>query len=283
MSLNFSYSLNLRGNLIDLSTPQVMAVLNLSPDSFYDKSRLISEKSILTYIENAISEGVSIIDIGAYSTRPSAKNIPETDEIERLKYPLELIRKRFHNIILSVDTFRANVARYVVENFDVQIINDVSGGTMDNAMFTTIAKLNVAYVLMHMKGTPETMQNLTNYENMMSDIMHFFEKRIAQLLLLDIKDIIIDPGFGFAKTLDQNYELLSKMSYLQEFGFPIMAGVSRKSMIYKLLETSPEKALNGTSVLNTIALLNGANILRVHDVKETVETIKIVQKYLSQN
>ena len=200
-----------------------------------------------------------------------------------MKPAVKSIRKFFPETILSVDTFRSEVARRTVEEFNVQIINDVSGGTLDNKMFETVAGLNVAYVLMHMRGTPATMQNLTNYDDLTSEIMRFFETRVTQLIQFGVKDIILDPGFGFAKTLDQNYELLSKMNYFKELNFPLLAGVSRKSMIYKLTNTSPENALNGTTTLNTLALLTGANLLRVHDVKEAVETIKIVQKYLTQS
>ncbi|VBB47541.1 Dihydropteroate synthase [uncultured Paludibacter sp.] len=282
MKTDVAYQLNLGGKLLDLSTPKVMAIINVTPDSFYSISRMLSEKEILTNVEKALQEGASIIDMGGYSTRPSAKQISEGEELERLKSPLKAIRKHFSETILSVDTFRSSIARYVVEEFGVQMINDVSGGTLDNEMFETVANLNVAYVLMHMRGTPETMQQLTDYENLMSDVLHFFEKRVAQLIHLGVKDILLDPGFGFAKTLDQNYELLSKISYLKELGFPILAGVSRKSMIYNLLETTPGNALNGTTVLNTLALLNGVNILRVHDVQEAMEAVKIVQKYLNQ-
>ncbi|MGC3977208.1 MAG: dihydropteroate synthase [Paludibacteraceae bacterium] len=282
MKHNFPYQINTGGKLIDLSTPQVMAIVNVTPDSFYGISRIFTEKEILSHIERALTEGATFIDVGAYSTRPQAVPISENEEFERLQSPLRAIRKHFPDVILSVDTFRSGIARYVVEEFGVQMINDVSGGTLDDNMFETIADLSIPYVLMHMRGTPQTMQQHTDYENLMSEIIHFFEKRVSQLIHLGVKDIILDPGFGFAKTLDQNYELLSKMSYLKEFSFPLLVGISRKSMIYKFLETTPELALNGTSVLHTLALLNGANILRVHDVKQAVETIRIVQKHLNQ-
>ena len=256
-----------------------MAIVNITPDSFYGGSRNQSEKEVLTSTEKALTEGASIIDLGAYSTRPGATQVSENEEIERLKMTLKVVRKQFPQAIISVDTFRSGVARYVAEEFGVEIINDVSGGTLDEAMFETVARTGAAYVLMHMRGTPETMQQLTHYDNMMSEILSFFEKRSTQLIQLGVNDIILDPGFGFAKTLDQNYELLAKMSYFKELNLPILAGISRKSMIYKLLESTPEEALNGTTVLNTLALLNGANILRVHDVKEALETIQIVRKF----
>lgn len=282
MTFEIPYQLNLGGRLFDLSVPQVMGIVNITPDSFYKNSRFLTEKEILSYIEKALNDGAGIVDVGAYSTRANAEQVSEAEETERLRFALEIIRKQYPDIVLSVDTFRSGVARFVVENFGVQLINDVSGGTLDHRMFETIANLKVAYVLMHMRGTPDTMQQMTTYDDLMSEIILFFEKRMAQLIYLGVKDIIIDPGFGFAKTLEQNYELLSKMSYLKEMGFPILAGISRKSMIYKLLNTTPENTLSSTSALNTLALLNGANILRVHDVKEAVDTIKIVQKYLSQ-
>ena len=282
MKPSVPFCFNFRGKLFDFSTPQVMAIVNVTPDSFYSASRFISEKEVLIYVEKALNEGAKIIDIGAYSTRPFASQISEKEEIERLTFSLKTIRSQFPDILLSVDTFRSNVAKFVVNEFDVQIINDVSGGTLDEKMFETVANLNVAYVLMHMRGTSETMLQMTDYKNLTSEIIHFFENRISALNHLGVKDIIIDPGFGFAKTMEQNYELLSKLNYFKELGFPILVGISRKSMIYKLLENAPEEALNGTTALNTLALLNGANILRVHDVKEAVETIKIVQKYLTQ-
>lgn len=278
MKSHVPYSLNLRGRLLDLSTPRIMAIINVTPDSFYGGSRNRTEKEVLKSVEKALTEGASILDLGAYSTRPGAAQVSEHEEIERLTGPLKIIRKEFPDAFLSVDTFCSGVARYVVDEFDVEIINDVSGGTLDERMFSTLAELGAAYVLMHMRGTPQTMQQLTNYDNMMAEILSFFEKRTSQLIQLGVKDIIIDPGFGFAKTLDQNYELLAKMDYFTELNFPILAGISRKSMIYKLFQSTPEEALNGTTALNTIALLNGANILRVHDVKEAAEVIRIVGK-----
>lgn len=276
-----SFQLNLNGKLFDLSEPVVMAIINVTPDSFYSLSRLFSEKDVLNQVEKALEEGAEIIDVGAFSTRPSAKNISEQEELERLWEPLKSIRKHFPDAILSVDTFRAGVARWAVKECNVQIINDIAGGTLDNTMFETVADTGAAYVLTHMRGTPQTMQQLTQYDNMLSEILEFFSKKVAQLVHLGAKDIIIDPGFGFAKTLDQNYELLAKMSYFQQLDLPILYGISRKSMIYKLFGITPEEALNGTTALNLLGLVNGANILRVHDVKEAVETVKIYEKYKS--
>ena len=273
------FQLNVNGKLIDLSRPAVMAIANLTPDSFFTGSRLFTEKDVLTHVGKALEEGADIIDVGAFSTRPSATYISEEEELERLKSPLRAIRKHFPDAIISLDTFRAGIARWGVEECKIDIINDISGGTLDDMMFETVAEMGVAYVLTHTRGTPQTMQQLTQYDNMISDILHFFEKKTTQLIHLGVKDIIIDPGFGFAKTLEQNYELLAKMTYFKELNFPVLYGVSRKSMIYNLLETTPEHALNGTTALNMLGLMNGANILRVHDVKEAVETVKIFGKY----
>lgn len=273
------FQLNVNGKLIDLSRPAVMAITNLTPDSFFTGSRLFTEKDVLTHVGKALEEGADIIDVGAFSTRPSATYISEEEELERLKSTLRAIRKHFPDAIISLDTFRAGIARWGVEECKIDIINDISGGTLDDMMFETVAEMGVAYVLTHTRGTPQTMQQLTQYDNMISDILHFFEKKTTQLIHLGVKDIIIDPGFGFAKTLEQNYELLAKMTYFKELNFPVLYGVSRKSMIYNLLETTPEHALNGTTALNMLGLMNGANILRVHDVKEAVETVKIFGKY----
>ena len=259
--------------------PAVMAIVNLTPDSFFIGSRLFTEKDVLTHVEKALENGADIIDVGAFSTRPSAKNITEEEELERLKSPLKAIRKHFPDAVISLDTFRAGIARWGVEECKIDIINDISGGTLDDMMFETVAEMGAAYVLTHTRGTPQTMQQLTQYDNMISEILQFFEKKTTQLIHLGVKDIIIDPGFGFAKTLEQNYELLAKMTYFKELNFPVLYGISRKSMIYNLLETTPEHALNGTTALNMLGLMNGANILRVHDVKEAVETVKIFEKY----
>jgi dihydropteroate synthase len=261
-----------------------MAIVNLTPDSFYSLSRLFNDKDVLNRVEKALEAGASMIDVGAYSTRPSARHISEQEEMERLRESLKSIRKHFPDTILSVDTFRAGVARWAVEECGVQLINDISGGTLDDSMFETVADTGAAYVLTHMRGTPQTMQQLTHYDNMLSEMLEFFSKRIARLVHLGAKDIIIDPGFGFAKNLDQNYKLLREMDNLKiERGnsgkyYPILAGLSRKSMIYKLLEKDPSDVLHATSALNLTALINGASILRVHDVKEASEIVKIYKK-----
>ena len=279
MMSSIPFQLNLGGKLVDLTVPAVMAIVNLTPDSFYSLSRLFNDKDVLNRVEKALEAGASMIDVGAYSTRPSARHISEQEEMERLRESLKSIRKHFPDTILSVDTFRAGVARWAVEECGVQLINDISGGTLDDSMFETVADTGAAYVLTHMRGTPQTMQQLTHYDNMLSEMLEFFSKRIARLVHLGAKDIIIDPGFGFAKTLDQNYELLAKMSWFQQLGLPLMYGISRKSMVYNLLDSNPYEALNGTTALNMLCLVNGACILRVHDVKEAVETIKIYEKY----
>lgn len=273
------FQLNINGDLLDLSTPIVMGVVNITPDSFYSGSRKQSEKEILNYVEKAVSGGARIIDIGAYSTRPSAEFISEDVEKERLSKALQSIMNKFPEVIISLDTFRANIAKWGVENYNVKIINDISGGDLDKNMFETVAKLNVPYILMHTRGTPQTMQSLTHYDILLADLMEYFQQKINSLLQLGVKDIIIDPGFGFAKTLEQNYELVAKMNYFTELGFPILFGVSRKSMIYNLLHTTPDKALNGTTALNMLGLLNGASILRVHDVEPAIETIKIFEQF----
>jgi dihydropteroate synthase len=273
------FQLNINGDLLDLSTPIVMGVVNITPDSFYSGSRKQTEKEILDYVEKAVSDGAKIIDIGAYSTRPSAEFISEEEEKVRLSKALQRITNNFPEVIISLDTFRANVAKWGVEKYNVKIINDISGGNLDKNMFETVAKLNVPYILMHTRGTPQTMQSLTDYDNLLADLIEYFQQKIDSLSQLGVKDIIIDPGFGFAKTLEQNYELVAKMNYFTELGFPILFGVSRKSMIYNLLHTTSDKALHGTTALNMLGLLNGASILRVHDVEPAIETIKIFEQF----
>ncbi len=279
MMSSIPFEINLGGKLFDLSVPAVMAIVNVTSDSFYSLSRLFSEKDVLNRVENAMKEGAQIIDVGAYSTRPGARHISEQEEMERLRDPLKSIRKRFPEAVISVDTFRSGVARWAAEECNARIINDISGGTLDDFMFETVADTGVAYILTHMRGTPQTMQEMTQYDHLLAEMLDFFSKRIARLVHLGAKDIIIDPGFGFAKTLDQNYELLAKMSFFKQLELPLLYGISRKSMIYRLLDSTPEEALNGTTALNMLGLLNGANILRVHDVKEAVETVKIYEKY----
>lgn len=271
--------INLNSELIDLSTPIVMGILNATPDSFFKGNRFASDKGILKCVEKIVAEGGSLIDIGGYSTRPQAEVVTDDEEIRRVSEALEIILKKFPDVYISVDTFRSTVVREVVRNYKVAMINDIGGGTLDPLMFETIADLKVAYVLMHTRGTPQTMQSKTEYNDLLSDVFRFLEKRIAQLRLFGVNDIIIDPGFGFAKTSDQNFELLKRLSYFKELNVPILAGLSRKSMIYNLLNTDTEGALNGTTAANMLALLGGASILRVHDVKEAFQTIEIYKEY----
>jgi len=271
--------INLNNKLIDLSTPIVMGILNTTPDSFFKGNRFVSDKGILKCVEKIVSEGGSLIDIGGYSTRPQADVVTDEEEIRRVSEALEIILKKFPDVYISVDTFRSTVVREVVRNYKVAMINDIGGGTLDPLMFETIADLKVAYVLMHTRGTPQTMQSKTEYDDLTADVFRFLEKRIAQLRLFGVNDIIIDPGFGFAKTGDQNFELLKKLSYFKELNVPVLAGLSRKSMIYNLLDTDAEGALNGTTAANMLALLGGASILRVHDVKEAFQTIEIYKAY----
>ena len=270
--------INVNGRLMDLSKPQVMGILNVTPDSFYAGSRSETEKDITRRLHQIIDEGASIIDIGGYSSRPNAEHISMEEEMSRLRNGLEIIRKHSPNAIVSVDTFRANVAKMCVEEFGVAIINDISAGQMDKEMFSTIARLGVPYIIMHMKGTPQDMQVRPQYDHFLKEIFYYFSEKVQKLRDLGVKDIIIDPGFGFGKTLEHNYELMNHLEEFSLFELPLLVGVSRKSMIYKVLGTTPEEALNGTTALHTIALLKGANILRVHDVREAVETTKIVQK-----
>ena len=277
-----SLQLNLNNRLIDLSTPVVMGIVNVTPDSFFKENRFLTHKAILAGVENMILQGASIIDVGGYSTRPSAEVITQDEEIKRLSEGLEVLLKEFPDILISVDTFRSGVARHVVENYGVAMINDVSGGTLDDLMFETIAELKVAYVLMHMRGTPQTMQTNTKYEDVVSEVLSFLEKRLAQLHLLGVNDVVIDPGFGFAKSLEQNYKLLNKLHYFQELNVPILAGVSRKSMLTRLLGIDANEALNATTAANMLALVGGASILRVHDVKEAMQTIRIYRKYMEE-
>ena len=266
---------------MDLSEPQVMGILNITPDSFYSASRKNSEAEIRGRVEGILAEGGSIIDIGAYSSRPGADNISASEEMARLRGALQILRSVAPDAVVSVDTFRSDVAKMCVEEYGVQIINDISGGELDPRMFQTIAALGVPYILMHMKGNPQTMQVEPHYNDLLTEMLQYFGSKVQQLHELGVKDIIIDPGFGFAKTLDHNYQLMNRMQDLQVLGLPMLVGVSRKSMIYKLLGGTPEGALNGTSVLNTLALLKGAIILRVHDVKEAVEVVQIVKKMLA--
>ncbi len=270
-------TLTVRGKLIDLSSPKVMGILNITPDSFYDGGKFNSEDQALAQCEKMVEEGAGFIDIGGYSTRPGAVDITEEEELSRVIPIIKKVIHRFPEIIISIDTFLSTVAKAAVGE-GASMINDISGGNLDNKMFETAASLKVPYILMHSRGTPQTMTSLTNYDNLLKDVVFELSKKVSQLHLLGVKDIIIDPGFGFAKTMDQNFELLNQLDYLQIVEKPILVGVSRKSMVWKTLGVKPEAALNGTTSLHTIALLNGAGILRVHDVRQAVECVKLVEK-----
>lgn len=272
------YSLNVRGRLFDLSEPQVMGILNVTPDSFYAESRMKTEEAVRKRVRQIVDEGGSMIDVGAYSSRPGAEDVSAEEEMARLRRGMKIVREVASEMPVSVDTFRADVAKMAVEELGVDIVNDISGGELDKAMFETVAKMGVPYILMHMKGTPQTMQEDPHYDDLMKEVMLYFAERIQRLRDLGQKDIVLDPGYGFAKTIDHNYELLRHQDMLQVFELPLLVGVSRKSMIYRLLGSSPEEALNGTTVLNTIALQKGARILRVHDVREAVETVRLMSK-----
>lgn len=264
------------GEIIDLSSPKVMGILNLTPDSFYDGGKLKDEKALLTQAEKHLNAGATFLDLGAVSTRPNADEVAVEEELTRIVPAVEALSKNFPDAKLSIDTFRAKVAEATVQA-GAHMINDISGGTMDEAMFETIAKLEVPYVMMHIKGTPQTMQSLAQYENVTQEVFQFLLERSHALKQLGVHDVILDPGFGFAKDLDQNYQLMREMDQLQKIGLPILVGISRKSMINKVLNTKAAEALNGTTALNTIALQKGASILRVHDVKEAVECVKIFE------
>ncbi|MFA7388845.1 MAG: dihydropteroate synthase [Proteiniphilum sp.] len=255
-----------------------MGILNVTPDSFYAGSRQVTEEMILQRCRQIVAEGGAIIDIGAQSTAPAATMLTAREERARLIPALKLIRRELPDAILSVDTFYADVAKQVVEEHGVQIINDISGGQIDKRMFAVMAEINVPYVLMHMRGTPQTMQQHTHYDHFIQDLLYYFSEKKAELNSLGVNDVIIDPGFGFSKTLMQNYEMMAFLKYFHIFDEPILVGVSRKSMIYKLLDISPGESLNGTTVLNTVALLSGASLLRVHDVREAVECIQIMAR-----
>jgi len=274
--LNRKTTLNLKGKLIDLERPAVMGILNVTPDSFYDPSRMSGKDAVLGQVEKFLEAGARFIDIGAYSSRPGAADISPDEELSRIIPAVEAIHQHFPEAILSIDTFRAVVAKNSIEA-GAHIINDISGGALDEAMFQTVADLDVPYILMHMKGSPQNMHLDIAYDNLLLEVVDYFSKKVAQLRALGVKDIILDPGFGFAKKRHHSYELLNHMEDLKIFGLSMLAGVSRKSMIYQELGTTAADALNGTSVLNTIALLKGASILRVHDVKEAMECIKLVE------
>ena len=269
--------INVNGSLLDLSGPCVMGILNITPDSFYAGSRMQTEAEIAARAQQILDEGAGIIDIGAYSSRPNAENVSPREEMECLRMGLEILRKTHPGAVISVDTFRADVARMCVEEYGVAIINDIAAGEMDGDMFRTVVELNVPYIMMHMQGTPQNMQQHPHYDNLLKEVFLYFAQKVQQLRDLGMKDIILDPGFGFGKTVEHNYELLAHLEEFRVFELPLLVGISRKSMIYRLLGNTPQDALNGTTVLDTICLLKGADILRVHDVREAVETVKIVE------
>jgi len=269
-------TLNIAGKLLDLSTPQVMGILNVTPDSFYSGSRVLQIEDAYKKAEKMLSEGASMLDIGGHSTRPGADAVSQDEEIGRVLPVIEMLHKRFPQAIVSIDTFRASVARASIKA-GAHIINDIAGGNLDPLMFETVAELNVPYVLMHSRGTPQTMKDLNQYDDLVTDVLREIQAKIYQLRQLGVKDIIADLGFGFAKNADQNYVLLRELRAFEALDVPMLVGVSRKSMIWRKLEITPEQSLNATTALNTVALLNGANILRVHDVKEAVEVIKLLR------
>ncbi len=269
-------TINCKGKLIDLSSPKVMGILNITPDSFYDGGKYSNDTTILKHVELMLNEGATFIDLGAYSSRPGANHVSEKEELNRVLPILDLVLKSFPETLISIDTFRSNIAKQTIEA-GAALINDISAGKLDENMMPTVAELHVPYIMMHMKSTPQTMQQNTQYENLVKEVLFYFSERIALAKSLGIVDLIVDPGFGFAKTLEQNYELLNNLELFKMIETPVLVGVSRKSMIYKKLETTANEALNGTTVLNTVALQKGASILRVHDVKEAMETIKLVE------
>jgi dihydropteroate synthase len=270
-------TLNINGRLINLNTPQVMGILNITPDSFYDGGRFMSGADLLQQAEKMLEEGAAIIDIGGYSSRPGAKEISEQEEMDRAVEAVRLVVKHFPQACVSIDTFRSQVARAAIEE-GAGMVNDISGGELDSEMFKTVGELKVPYILMHMKGNPQNMATLAHYDNLIKELINYFHTKIFALHQSGVKDILIDPGFGFAKTREQNFALLHQLGNLQVVGKPVMVGLSRKSLVWKTLTIKPEDALNGTTALHTIALLNGAALLRVHDVKACAEVIKLVEQ-----
>lgn len=275
MQENPHYTLNVGGTLMDMSVPRVMGILNVTPDSFYAQSRKQSDEEIAARTLQILQEGAHMIDVGAYSSRPGADDVSPAQEMERLRHALAVLRDVAPDAVVSVDTFRAEVARMCVEEYGVQIVNDISGGELDPDMFSVVAQLGVPYILMHMKGNPQNMQQDPHYDDLLTEMLQYFAARVHRLHELGVKDIILDPGFGFAKTLQHNYQLMNRLEDLHVLGLPLLVGISRKSMIYRLTGGSPEDALNGTTVLNTLALAKGASILRVHDVRQAVEAVRI--------
>ena len=268
--------INAGGKLIDLSIPKVMGVMNITPDSFYKGSRVTEDKEIITTAIRMVDEGADFMDVGGYSSRPHAENIPAGEEKKRVLHAITLIRKEVPQAIVSIDTFRSEIAREAVSECGAHMINDISGGEADNNMFRTVQELNVPYIMMHMKGNPQTMQDNPEYDDVVADILKWFSHRIVKLQGAGVKDIIIDPGFGFGKTIKHNFEMLDRLGDFGVAGLPVIVGVSRKSMIWKSLSITPEEALNGTSVLHAAALLKGADILRVHDVREAVQAVRLI-------
>ena len=269
--------INCKGQLIDLSIPKVMGILNVTPNSFFDGGKYKNEEEIISQVDKMLSEGATFIDIGAYSSKPSAEFVTKAEEIERIVPVIQLILKNFPDALLSIDTFRAEVAKTSLES-GAAIINDIAAGELDDKMFDVIAEYNVPYIMMHMRGNPQTMQSLTQYDDIVKEMLFYFSEKVKKARSFGINDLILDPGFGFAKTTDQNYEVLQKMELFNLLELPVLAGVSRKSMIYKTIGNTAQEALNGTTVLNTIALTKGAKILRVHDVKEAVECVTLHNK-----
>lgn len=275
MEETFAKYINVKGELLDLSQPKVMGILNLTPDSFYADSRKQTEKDIICRVHQILEEGGTFIDMGAYSSRSDAEDVSPEEEMRRLRQGLEIVQRECPEALVSVDTFRADVAKMCVEEYGAALVNDISAGDLDAHMFPTIAQLKVPYILMHMQGNPQTMQLNPHYDNPVKEVIRYFAEKIEKLRTLGVKDLILDPGFGFGKTLKHNYEILDKLEEFQLFQLPVLVGVSRKSMIYKLLNETPEEALNGTTAVHAIALMKGAKILRVHDVKAAVETVRI--------
>lgn len=269
------YSLNLRGRLVTLERPWVMGIVNITPDSFYRGSRVTDEQTLIERVSQMLDEGADVLDLGACSTRPGSEQVSAQGEMERLQWALDIVRRLAPDAILSVDTYRADVARRCVEEWGVDIINDISGGTLDAAMFETVAQLRVPYVLMHMRGTPDTMSSLTDYDDVTADVLQWMARRIDELRQMGVADVIADPGFGFAKTMEQNYEMLARLEAFHALDAPLLVGVSRKRMIYTPLGCMADEALNGTTIVNTMALERGAHILRVHDVRAAVEAVKL--------
>ncbi|WP_457617176.1 dihydropteroate synthase [Lutibacter sp.] len=274
-------TINCNGTLIDVSSPKVMGILNITPDSFFDGGNYLTNEAILTRVQKMIDEGATFIDIGAYSSRPGASHISEEEELKRLLPVLKLLTSTFKDLLISVDTFRSNIAQKCVEN-GACMINDISLGALDKKMFSTIAKLQVPYIAMHMQGTPQHMQHNPTYQNVVTELLYYFSKKISELRTFGVNDIVIDVGFGFGKTVAHNYQLLHHLNLFKTLDVPLLVGLSRKSMLYKPLKITAQEALNATTTANTIALLNGANILRVHDVKQAVEVVTIV-KMLNTN